>query len=447
MADPVRDACVRLLLDVEKQIPLSGPLEVAQSRLEPAARARLRSLVTEAVRHRARIDHVVSGFLSKGSVSSLHPPIRQILRAAGAEHLVLQSTSPHALVNGWVEIARRYGHKGTAGLVNAVLRRLTREGAAKWAAIESADAHGKGRAFRTLAQHWSILYSHPAWLVERWIGAWGEDRVRAILEWNQRTPDYWLRLAPGVAPGSDVLPEGHEAGWIPGAVRVEAGSRPHEEAAFGEGGYTVQDGSGIVVGLLAPDPHGLVLDLCAAPGTKTGHLLERGGERIRVLAADRSPGRLRRMRRGLQRLGREHQVHLVACDGRVPGWGTAPFSGALVDAPCTNLGVVRRRPDVRWRVTEDEVDRLRAVQAGLLDAAAAGVAPGGWLVYSVCTIDPAETLEQRAAFLSRNPGFRPVPLPEWVPAGARRDEGEMLLLPGEFETDGGYAFVMRKDAR
>ncbi|MEZ4648606.1 MAG: hypothetical protein R3E97_07420 [Candidatus Eisenbacteria bacterium] len=199
-----------------------------------------------------------------------------------------------------------------------------------------------------------------------------------------------------------------------------------------------------------------MLDLCAAPGTKTGHLLERGGERIHVLAADRSPGRPRRMRRGLERLGRAEQVHLVACDGRVPAWpggvtgsplGDGQFSGALVDAPCTNLGVVRRRPDVRWRVTEDEVERLRAVQAALLDAAAAGVAPGGWLVYSVCTIDPTETLEQRAAFLTRNPGFRPVPLPDWIPDGARAAEGEMLLLPGEFETDGGYAFVMRKDAR
>ena len=448
MRDPVRDAAVRLLLDIEKKIPLSGPLELALGRLDPAARPRLHALVTETIRHRARIDHVLDGFLSRGPVASLHPPIRQILRLACAEYLVLRNTAPHALVHSWVELARDYGHKGTAGLCNAILRRVVEKGAASWESV--------GGPAVPAAESWALEHSHPTWLVERWLGRWGPERVERILAWNQSLPDYWIRLAPtsrAGRSGSEVLglphgelPSGASPGWIPGAARLPAGSRPQKETAFAEGGFTVQDGSGIVVGNLAPEVRGRVLDLCAAPGTKTGHLLERGGEAVRILAVDRSPGRLRRMRKGLVRLGHGPQVTLIAADGRVPAWGRT-FDGVLVDAPCTNLGVIRRRVDVRWRVEPEEIGRLSRVQESLLDAAASGVAPGGWLVYSVCTIEPEETVAQRQAFLQRHAGWTSLPLPVWVPEGARGEEGELILLPGEFETDGGYAFVLRKEAR
>jgi 16S rRNA (cytosine967-C5)-methyltransferase len=369
-----------------------------------------------------------------------------------------------------VELARNYGHRGTAGLCNAVLRRVVEKGAARWASAGSGagDSVGSGvgasagfgvgasavlrpatgpkNVTRTLAERWALAHSHPVWLVERWLGRWGPERVEQILAWNQSAPDYWIRLAPAGSSERPGLPSGATEGWIPGAARLRAGSRPQEETAFAEGGFTVQDGSGIVVGNLAPEVRGRVLDLCAAPGTKTGHLLERGGDAVEIVAADRSPGRLRRMRRGLSRLGREAQVSLVAADGRHRAWACA-FDGVLVDAPCTNLGVIRRRVDVRWRVEPEEIERLGRVQAGLLDAAAAGVAPGGWLVYSVCTIEPEETRAQRQAFLERHAGWTSLPLPVWVPGGARGDEGELLLLPGEFETDGGYAFVLRKEAR
>lgn len=431
MTDPVRVAAVRLLLEVERKIPLSGPLDAALDRQPPEARPRLQSLVTETIRHRARLDAVVSSLLARGGITALHPPIRQVLRLAAAEALVLGRATPHALVHAWVEVAREVGHEGTVRLCNAVLRRLLREGDERWAQVPPGPP----------AQRWALEYSHPEWLIARWIGCWGEERVERILAWNQSTPDYWIRLAPGAAP-----PDGAVVGWIPGAARLPVGARPQEETGFGDGDFTVQDGSGIVVGLLAPASNGRLLDLCAAPGTKTGHLLERGGGASRVLAVDRSPGRLRRMRRGLVRLGRGSEVALVAADGRFPAWSHA-FDGVLVDAPCTNLGVIRRRADVRWRVEPGEIDRLSTTQERLLEAAAHGVAPGGWLVYSVCTIEPEETVDQRRRFLARHPNWTPLPLPGWVPEGARGEEGELLLLPGEFETDGGYAFVMRREAQ
>jgi 16S rRNA (cytosine967-C5)-methyltransferase len=134
---------------------------------------------------------------------------------------------------------------------------------------------------------------------------------------------------------------------------------------------------------------------------------------------------------------------VVAADAmRIPA--RAPWQGVLIDAPCSNLGVLRRRVDARWRVQEAEIPVLAAVQAELLEAAARGLEPGGWLVYSVCTVEPEETTERRREFFKRHPDWEPIPGPDYIPEGARREPGEVLLLPGEYQTDGTYAFAVRR---
>jgi 16S rRNA (cytosine967-C5)-methyltransferase len=445
LKDPARDAALRLLIELESgRFPAGGRIEQLESAFQRADDRRLfRSIVSENLRHRLRIDSVLDVLLEHRPLAELPPWIRGALRLGATQILVLTGIPSYAAVNTAVDLAVRHGHRGTSGLVNAVLRRLVDHGPAMWeeagalppaAPPQLRDGAGDRREWLDAL---SLRYSHPLWLVRRWVDHWGWERAERILAWNQEHPDYWLRLGPGESPPPSAAP-----GWIPRTARLAPGSRPLDLEGFSVREWTIQDGSGILVGWLPPQVRGVVLDLCAAPGTKTGHLLERAEGDACVVALDPSPGRLRRLRRGLERSA--DRLCVAAGDGRrIPIRG--PWDGVLIDAPCSNLGVLRRRIDLKWRAREDEIARLARVQTELLESGAGGVAVGGWLVYSVCTLEPEETTEQRAGFMTRHPGWRPVPLPEFLPGAARGREGEMILVPGESETDGTYAFVLRRE--
>ena len=484
VVDPVREAALAVLAGLDEEaVPAGGLIERAESSFgRREDRALFRALVGAVLRHRSRLDAVLNALLDRLPVAELPPPIRAALRLGAAQLVLLDGIPAHAAVDTSVELAARHGHRGTAGLVNAVLRRLGREGRARWEEWERFEATDP---VETLA----VRHSHPVWLVRRWAARWGLAETERVLRWNNAIPDYWLRLRPGAT-----APPGAAEGWIPGTARVPAGSHPAEQPGFSAGEWTIQDGSGILVGLLLPKVGGLVLDLCAAPGTKTSHLAERATAGTRLVALDPSPGRLRRLERGLARQGRSPhrspamatgssvsgvrgseargiqareieargiqaggievrgagsageapvRILLVAADGRRTPI-RPPWDSILIDAPCSNLGVLRRRVDLKWRAREAEILRLAALQAELLPAAAAGCAAGGHLVYSVCTMEPEETSEQRDRFLAAHPQWAPASLPAAVPAEARGREGEMLLPPGRFETDGGYAFLVRR---
>ena len=438
--DPVREAALRILVESERDgQPSKGPLERAEAQLaREDDRALLHSLVLETFRHRARLDALLDEWLAPRRVDDLPPWIRGTLRLGLCQLVAHSRIAPHAAVDTSVSLARRHGHRGTVGLVNAVLRRATREGRARWDALDAG-----GDAIDLLARRYSV----PEWIARRWVDRWGSDRAERALAHSAGRPDYWLRLSPRAAASAE------EAGsldfasigardWIPGALRAPAGSRPADRPEFQQGLYSIQDGSAILVGLLAPRVRGRVLDLCAAPGTKTGHLWERAEPDARIVALDRSAERIKLVGEGLRRLGATG-VDLIAADGRMlPLRGR--FDGILIDAPCSNLGVLRRRVDARWRTEESSIAPLAKAQAELLSAAASRLHPGGWLVYSVCTTEPEETTEQRDRFLAANEEFRPLPLPSFLPAGARGREGELILVPGEQGTDGGYAFVVER---
>lgn len=448
LKDPARDAALRLLVELEsRMIPAGGRIEQLEGSFQkPEDRRLFRSLVSENLRHRLRIDAVLDRLMEHRTLADVPPWIRAALRLGATQILLLQRIPPHAAVHSTVELAGRHGHRGTTGLVNAVLRKLVDEGPRLWEAVWTEGANDP--------HHLSIRYSHPEWLVRRWLGRWGAERTAKVLAWNQEHPDYWIRLRPGESPPPRSTP-----GWIPLTARLSSESKSGDAETLASGEWSIQDGSAILVGFLPPAVRGLALDLCAAPGTKTGHLRERSESDARIVALDLSPGRLRRMRRGFEKqaaliaglLTEEAPPavpaasHLVAADGRrLPV--REPWDGVLIDAPCSNLGVLRRRVDLKWRAREEEIERLAAVQRDLLESGARGVAPGGWLVYSVCTLEPEETTEQRDAFLAAHPGWAAIPLPEFIPAEARGREGELVLLPGELETDGTYAFVLRRES-
>jgi len=471
----VRRAALELLIESERDSRPIKPLLEARENAIPRAddRALLHSLVLETLRHRAGLDRLLDRWVAPRRVDGLTPEVRNLLRLGLAQIVLHDRIGAHAAVDTSVNLAHAVAHAGIAGFVNAVLRRAAREGRAAWADARELEAPPRpadapkieaspiDAAARTSADpgplaQLALRYSVPEWIARRWVLRWGMARAEAALAHSQSHPDYWLRLSPAFDPArlaaSERLARETLPGWIPGARRAAAGSHPASWPEFAEGLFTIQDGSAMLVGLLPPRVGGRVLDLCAAPGTKTSHLLERAERGARVVACDPSERRLGLLARGLERWPRSlapPAIDLVASDGRALPLA-AKFDGVLIDAPCSNLGVLRRRVDLRWRAREEAIPRLAAVQASLLTSAASQLLDGGWLVYSVCTTEPEESTDQRDRFLAGHPEWRPLPLPECVPESARLREGEFLLVPGEHATDGSYAFIVTKgrgDAR
>ncbi len=356
--------------------------------------------------------------------------LKALLLVAGFEILadVRENEGARApqVVHHAVDRAKRLLSAPEARLVNAVLRRL-RETFRSALVEEPASADDLAR-----------LYSHPKWLVERWICAFGWDRVRSLLAWSQEpAPDY-LRLY--VEP-----PEGVADGLIPtewpGFVRIGAGGWPLAQELLASGRAYVQDPSTrLAPELLAPVAGENVLDLCASPGGKTLLLAARLGEGAGdrdLVALDRPGPRLRRLE---ENLSRYPWCRAVAYGGSlpeiVPGDLAArglpeAYDAVLIDVPCSNSGVFRRRVEARWLLTETGLKELVGLQRRLLRAAAVFVRPGGRLVYSTCSIDEEENTAQVAAFLE-------------AVEGRFVGENSRVHYPWETGHDGGAAFLMRR---
>jgi 16S rRNA (cytosine967-C5)-methyltransferase len=382
--------------------------------LEPRDRAFARALAMATLRHLGPIDAALQARLKKP------PPERvvNILRIGAAQLFVLQ-TPPHAAVAATVELAP----KAFTGLVNAVLRAFTRE------PPELADP--------------GLLA--PAWLAARWAGAYGPEAARAIAAAIAEEPPTDLSLKdPADAPG---LAGELEAEVLPGgALRTRRGGDVTGWPGFAEGRWWVQDAAAAVPArLLAAQPGQRVLDMCAAPGGKTLQLAAAGAE---VTAVDRSGARLKRVAENLARTGLAAEV--VEADAAT--WAdTRTFEAVLLDAPCSATGTFRRHPDVLWVASPKDVANLAGVQARLLDSAGRRLAPGGRLVYCVCSLEPEEGEAQVEAFLARTPGFalEPVAAGEGgAPEASLRPDGALRILPQHRPggLDGFYVARLRRGA-
>jgi 16S rRNA (cytosine967-C5)-methyltransferase len=296
-----------------------------------------------------------------------------------------------------------------------------------WEALSSQPEPGRFAPPHAIAEY----YSHPEWLVRRWLAEFGADATRRLLVWNQTPGALFLRWRPGSEP----VPA-----WLiptvwPAFYEAPPGRHAEVEAAVREGLAYIQDpGTRLAVERLAPLPGETVLDLCAAPGGKSVLIADTMGSG-RVLALDLPGDRLGRLKENLGRI-RDVEAALVPGDvargaaGNLEarGFPTA-YSAVLIDVPCSNTGVMRHRVDVKWRLLESDLARHGRQQGALLAAASRLVAPGGRLVYSTCSIDQAENEKVVADFLERAPGFA-------------LEEGS-VALPWEARHDGGGAYRLR----
>jgi 16S rRNA (cytosine967-C5)-methyltransferase len=365
--------------------------------LDPRDRAFLHELVLGTLRRRGLLDHTLSR-LSDRPLARTPPRLRDVLRL-GAYQILFLRVPPHAAVSEAVALTRETDPRA-AGFVNAVLRRLLREGPPP-----EPDPGREPLAWLVSAG------SLPPWLAERWMARLGPEetieRARALatppptyFRYNPRVPD-----APARARSVGLHPQ---PAAVPGAWQADGAGVAGLAA---EGALYVQDaGSQLVAHLAAAD--GVVFDACAAPGGKALLVADLIGPRGRVVAAEASKRRLRTLSALCARWGATN-VALVRADALRPPFAR-PFDAVLLDAPCSGLGTLARHPDIRWRLGPDDILRHSERQRQLLEALCGHVRPGGRLVYATCSVEDEETADVLVPFLAAHPEFQPEELPGWA---------------------------------
>jgi 16S rRNA (cytosine967-C5)-methyltransferase len=381
--------------------------------LDARDRALAMRLAYGAVQRCGTLDHLIA-LLAERPVRRLDPPLLAALRLGLHELLYLDGAPDHAVVADAVELAKTDG--GTArhpargrsrghGLVNAVLRRATREGRALLQQLDDETP-----------EHAAILHSHPPWIAQLWWEELGPVEARALLAFDNEPAELALRAntlltdAPTLAGGLQSAAAPGAASFrtdplLPEALVVEGPFDVRGSPQWRSGAFVAQSRAAMLPArILGAQPGERVLDLCAAPGGKTTHLAALMEDRGEVVAVERNPRRAAELQRTAQRLCATC-VRVLLADASQPLTGEGGFDRVLVDPPCSGLGTLQARADLRWRATPEQVLRLVEVQRAILATAAAAVRPGGVLVYSTCTISPSENERQIFAFLESNPQF------------------------------------------
>jgi 16S rRNA (cytosine967-C5)-methyltransferase len=404
------------------------PAMLRESSLDDRDRAFITDLVYGTLREQRALDYFLRQ-LSDRPLAALDAPVRAALRL-GAYQL-MHGVPAHAAVRETVEVAPERAR----GYVNAVLRTLSRLGP-PWPWPDGEEA-----------QALAVRLSYPDWITERLVADLGVEDARATMAVGNEPAAVALRVNPETATPDEVARELRAGGvdvtrgeLVDGALLVRGTGDPARLGPVAEGRATPQDeASQAVVAILDPQPGETVVDVAAAPGGKATAIGERVGKEGRVLAADVHPGRIRLISAAARRLRLESVLPVVA-DGRALPVRLASADRVLVDAPCTGLGVLRRRPEARWRIGPDQVAPLAELQRELLRAAAEIVRPGGVAVYSVCTLTHEET--SGVDWAARDlPGLEaePPPGPPWRPRGRGA-----LLLPHDAHTDGMFVLRLRR---
>jgi 16S rRNA (cytosine967-C5)-methyltransferase len=405
---------------------LDEMLEGSDARSATAALAALpdrdrgltRAIVAVVLRRLGTLRHLLGSFLEEG-LPAQAPRVETALLIGAAQILFLE-VPDHAAVDLAVRLAREdYNASHFTGLINAVLRRIAREGAERVAALDAP------------------VLDTPPWLMARWIKTYGEATAHAIAAANGREPALDLTVksdAETWAAKLDgrVLPTGSVRTIVHGAVTALPG--------FDEGAWWVQDAAASIPARLLGNVAGLrVADLCAAPGGKTAQLVVAGAK---VTAVDRAPARLKRLQENLTRLSLD--AELVCTD--VATWiPEQQFDAVLLDAPCTSTGTIRRHPDVPWLKRAADIASLAASQRRLLDHAITLIKPGGTLVYCTCSLEPEEGTDVVADLLAREQSVRRVPIAAAEVFGQTdviNPDGDLRTLPCHFtDADSRFAGV------
>lgn len=403
--------------------------------LEDRDRGLARELAYGVLRLRGRLDRELARHADR-PLDRLDPGVLDWLRL-GLYQARETRIPDHAAVDEAVEGARRTEGGQVTGLVNAVLRSALREGAPEPPSLEEDPV-----------ERLSGWGSHPEWLVRRWLDRWPAEAVERLVELDDTPPAITGRMSGGDVAGARerLAGTGVEiqplAEW-PGGFRLVDGDPAVLADRVPEA--VIQDpAAAAVIDFTGREPAGPVADLCAAPGGKSLGLARRRAPGALQVCGDADRGRLRQVRSAARRAGAD--VELVAADARRPPLREGSVGTVLLDVPCTGTGTLRRRSDLRWRLTPERLDSAVRLQREILDGAAPVVEAGGLLVYATCSLEAEENGEQVDRFLDRHPEFRrDEPEQETgLPPGTVDDRGDLRVLPWARGTDGSYAARLRR---
>ena len=407
---------------------LDAAIAERESRVPPADRPLVRMLAYGVLRHHWQLQEWIAQLVSRPFRK--RDSVINALLAVGLFQLTDTRVPDHAAVSQTVEAARALRRPKLAGVVNACLRRFQRE---DLAAVAPATEEAR--------------WNHPGWLIERLRHDWPGD-ADAILEANNARAPMWLRANARRTTAAEYRERLSAAGieatlqeGVPDALRLAAPRPVDELPGFGDGDASVQDAAAQIAArwLMRGEPR-RVLDACAAPGGKSGHLAELGGENFDLVAVDSDAERLERVRENHARLGLDATI--VAGDASKPGewWNGELFDAILLDAPCSATGVIRRHPDIKLLRREVDIEELSALQAKILDALWPTLAPGGRLLYVTCSVLAAENDGVVGDFLeSRDDAEEGAVLPNYNIRDVMRAKAcGYQVLPGTAGMDGFY---------
>ena len=425
---PARACAFTVLRRVFEQAAYADRAFAAEAReLDPRDRALAMAISYGAVQRRGTLDHIAGRLLSR-RLGSLDPPVLAALRLGLFQILYLDGIADHAAVHESVELAKR-SRPAAAGLVNAVLRRAATEGREIVGGLHDRDPEAA-----------ALAHSVPVWLARRWFDELGADDARSLLAAINRPAESAIRVNTLVGEVGEVgaglgVPYATAPG-IPEGLVLQGPFDAEGSAAYNDGAIMPQSRASMLVSrVLGPTSGERVLDLCAAPGAKTTHLAALSHDAGAVIAVERHPGRADALRRTCRRL-HTGSVRVLTADAAAFE-DPQGFDRVLVDPPCSGLGTLQSRPDLRWRAEPESIDELAEIQRRILTAAANATRPGGTLAYSVCTISRHEGERQVQRFLKEHRDFEVADLadelPQWAGAAV---PGGLQLRPDRDRTDG-----------
>jgi 16S rRNA (cytosine967-C5)-methyltransferase len=421
-----RRAALRILAQVRDGKPFETALDRAVDTLSAPDRRLAHELAAGVLRRRSALDAQIAPLVARGW-SGVVPDLQDILRLGAYQLTALERVPPHAAVDTSVALAKKVAGARGASFVNAVLRRLART-----VPVETSSG--------SVTVELAARYSHPEWLVARWIEAFGAEQTEGVLRWNNTRPKL---VAQPARQELDTLADSWRAQGVEfvvapyGAGLVANGGRPTDLPGYAEGHFIIQDpAQALLVRFVAPPRGSTIYDACAAPGGKTIAL----GRSARVVAGEISRHRARRLSANVARAGQGRE-HVLVADAREPPVRSVDL--VLLDAPCLGTGAFARHPDARWRVTPEALASVTELQRELLESTAQVVAAGGLLVYSTCSLEREENLHQVERFLHRHPEFHREPTGS-VPDRVTSAEGDLVILPQLHGMDGAYAARLRR---
>jgi 16S rRNA (cytosine967-C5)-methyltransferase len=439
----VRGAAVRLLNRIERSDSYLDRVldaELRGAELSDLDKGLLTELVHGVLRWQNKLDWVLNGF-SHGNFQKSEVNIKNTLRVALYQILFLDRIPHAAAVNEAVELIKRIRGDKIGGLVNAVLRNIIRN----MEGIRYPDPNDDR------VQYLSVMFSHPHWMVKRWLKRFGYEDTEKLLIANNERPGLSLRMNRLKSqPGEFLTMLDQQQIQYTGSthvdffVKVKSLTRIGQMELFRQGFFTIQDESAILPCLLlAPQPGERVIDLCAAPGGKTTAMAEMMKNEGEILAIDKYETKLSFVKAACDRLSLRN-VTLQAVDAAT--MESEQADRVLLDAPCTGLGVLTKKPDIKWKRDISDVLKLARTQSELLENAARLVKPGGVLVYSTCTTEPEENGDLARQFLAKHPEFTGDDAGQFVSKGLVNPDGFVETFPHRHGMDGSFAVRFRKSS-